>query len=73
MKMYQYKVAGAKGQQEEIWVCEECRKANGDLIFDGRWKLIGKEDNAEQVCARCVVHAEAVETQATESTQQQSL
>jgi len=53
MKMFQYVVISSKGKQEEIWVCEHCRKKHADQSFDGNWRLIDKCISGNMECAMC--------------------
>jgi hypothetical protein len=53
MKMFQYLTMTDEGQQEEIWVCEYCRRQNYKNILVGNWRLIDKHDATDCDCARC--------------------
>jgi hypothetical protein len=53
MKMFQYITIDSKGQLEEIWACENCRKKNSIQILKGKWRLIDKCENANFECDNC--------------------
>ena len=40
MNKYKYQISGNTDQ--EIWVCDACKKVNNDLILMGKWKLIDR-------------------------------
>ena len=59
MIMFQYITINSKGQSEEIWVCENCRKKNSIQILRTNWRLIDKCENANFECGIC--HARQTE------------
>lgn len=52
MKMFQYIILHKDANKREIWVCNKCKKENNGLILEGKWKLIGKSDDAKP-CGLC--------------------
>ena len=38
---------------DQIWVCEECKKKNNELILLKFWKLIGRSVDSEEGCELC--------------------
>ena len=54
MKHYQYITKDKTNQEVEIWVCESCRKRNSNLILEGKWRLIGRQENSDRVCNECL-------------------
>ncbi len=63
MKMFQYITIDSKGRQEEIWVCEDCRKKNSIQILKGKWRLIDKCENVNIECDNCRAMQPEVEQQ----------
>lgn len=61
MVMFQYITTNSKGQSEEIWACENCRKKNSIQILRTNWRLIDKCENANFECDNC--HAIQTETE----------
>lgn len=53
MKYYQYITKEKASPEEELWVCEGCRKLNSNLILEGKWRLIGKIENGDMTCDEC--------------------
>lgn len=51
MNKYKYQISSKTDQ--EIWVCEACKKANTQLILTGKWKLIDRRNNAKIPCGVC--------------------
>ncbi len=59
MKRYKYQVTGDENTPE-IWVCEVCKKANGERILLGKWKLIDRREQYDVPCALCAGKQTAV-------------
>ncbi|MEW6593330.1 MAG: hypothetical protein AB1413_00505 [Thermodesulfobacteriota bacterium] len=59
MKRYKYHVTGDP-HTPEIWVCEACKKANGERILLGKWKLIDRREHYDVPCALCAENLTAV-------------
>jgi hypothetical protein len=51
MIKYKYQISGKT--DEEIWVCEACKKGKNDLILTGKWKLIDRSDDSGISCSLC--------------------
>jgi hypothetical protein len=51
MIKYKYQISGKT--DEEIWVCEACRKVKNELILTGKWKLIDRCSDSGIPCAIC--------------------
>lgn len=54
MKYFQYLTKEKTGDNEELWVCEECRRLNNNLILEGKWRLIGKKETDQEACGECM-------------------
>ena len=54
MKYYQYITKDKVNPEEEFWVCENCRKRNSSLILEGKWRLIGRQENGDRACNECL-------------------
>ena len=52
MKRFKYQISH-KGDQKETWVCENCKKANNELILKGIWKLVDRKNDARIKCGIC--------------------
>ncbi|MCX5875245.1 MAG: hypothetical protein NT087_02875 [Deltaproteobacteria bacterium] len=48
MKRFKYQMKDSK----ELWVCEDCKKAQADLILLKSWRLIDKK-NDDSACEYC--------------------
>ena len=48
---YKYQTSGKTDQ--EIWVCEACKKGNSQLILTGKWKLIDRSSDSGIPCVIC--------------------
>lgn len=53
MKQYKYVAYNKTGQDVEFWVCESCRKQNNNLILEGKWRLIDRQDEGIISCSEC--------------------
>jgi len=51
MNKYKYKTTNKANQ--EIWVCEACKKGKIDSILTGNWKLIDRSADPKIQCAVC--------------------
>jgi hypothetical protein len=51
MNRYKYLISDKTDQ--EIWVCETCKKGNNKLILAGKWKLVDKCSDDGIPCAIC--------------------
>jgi hypothetical protein len=51
MNIFKYQISDKPDQ--EIWVCEACKKGNNKLILTGKWKLIDKCSDDGIPCAIC--------------------
>jgi hypothetical protein len=51
MTKYKYPISGKTDQ--EIWVCEACKKGNNQLILTGKWKLIDRCSDKKILCSLC--------------------
>lgn len=60
MNKYQYQLSGKKDQ--EIWVCEACKKSNKEPILTGKWKLIDRCGDRGIKCFLCEVNEIAQES-----------
>ena len=54
MTHYQYLTKDRANPDGEFWVCENCRKKNNSLILEGKWRLIGKQENSDRICNECL-------------------
>ena len=54
MKYYQYITKYKMTPDVELWVCEICRKKNSNLILEGKWRLIGRQETGHRVCNECL-------------------
>lgn len=53
MKYYQYITKEKTSPEEELWVCEDCRKLNSNRILEGKWRLIGRQESDAITCDAC--------------------
>ena len=51
MNKYKYQVSDKTDQ--EVWVCEACKKGKNELILTGKWKLIDRCSDSGIPCAIC--------------------
>jgi ribosomal protein L37AE/L43A len=51
MNKYKYKTTNKANQ--EIWVCETCKKGEMESILTGNWKLIDRSADPDIRCAVC--------------------
>lgn len=51
MNKYKYQISDKIDQ--EIWVCEACKKGNNQLILTGKWKLIDRSGDSGILCSLC--------------------
>ncbi len=51
MNKFQYQISDKTDQQ--IWVCEACKKGHNELILTGKWKLIDRCNDSETLCTLC--------------------
>jgi len=51
MSRYQYQIS--EKSEQEIWVCETCKKGKSQLILTGKWKLVGRCSDGEILCSLC--------------------
>jgi len=64
MQRFKYRIRNAAGDFREAWVCEPCKKENGDNILLGKWKLIARHEGNDIRCTICDdLTAEDAETQ----------
>lgn len=54
MNKFKYQISDKTDQ--EIWVCEACKKRNNQLILTGKWKLIDRSDDSVNLCSLCDVN-----------------
>jgi hypothetical protein len=64
VKRFQYLIVDSSGLQQEIWVCEQCRKQNCENILTGRWRLVDKSETADFDCRRCLGKGETIKVTA---------
>jgi len=48
---FKYQISDKTDQ--EIWVCEACKKGNNQLILTGKWKLIDRCSDSGILCSLC--------------------
>jgi len=48
---FKYQISDKKNQ--EIWVCEICKKGKTQLILTGKWKLIDRSGDSGILCSLC--------------------
>jgi len=51
MNKFKYQISDKKNQ--EIWVCEVCKKGKTQLILSGKWKLIDRSSDDNIKCFLC--------------------
>ncbi len=51
--MNKYKYITTNKSNQEIWVCETCKKGEIEPILTGNWKLIDRSVDPEIRCAVC--------------------
>ncbi|MDD3816059.1 MAG: hypothetical protein PHZ02_15600 [Desulfocapsaceae bacterium] len=51
MNKYKYRTLSKTNQ--EIWVCEACKKEKIESILTGKWKLIDRSTEPDILCAVC--------------------
>jgi len=51
MNKYKYKITNKDNQ--EIWVCETCKKGEIEAILTGNWKLIDRSADPNILCTVC--------------------
>ena len=51
MSKYKYQISEKTDQ--EIWVCEACKKGRNQLILTGKWKLVDRCSDEEIQCSLC--------------------
>ena len=51
MNKYKYRITNKANQ--EIWVCEVCKKREIESILTGEWKLIDRSADPDIPCAVC--------------------
>jgi hypothetical protein len=51
MNKYKYRTLSKTNQ--EIWVCEACKKGKIESILTGNWKLIDRSTEADILCTIC--------------------
>ncbi len=51
MNKYKYQISDKTNQ--EIWVCEVCKKGKTQLILAGKWKLIDRTSDDGIKCSLC--------------------
>jgi len=51
MIKYKYRISGEP--EQEIWVCESCKKGKTELILAGKWKLIDRCCKDCHMCLLC--------------------
>jgi hypothetical protein len=51
MNKYKYQISDKTDQ--EIWVCEVCKKGKNQLILTGKWKLIDRCSDSGIPCEIC--------------------
>lgn len=51
MNKFKYQISDKPDQ--EIWVCEACKKGNNQLILTGKWKLIDRCSDKKILCFLC--------------------
>jgi hypothetical protein len=51
MNKYKYRITNKINQ--EIWVCETCKKGAIESILTGQWKLIDRSVDPKILCAVC--------------------
>jgi len=51
MNTYKYRITNKANQ--EIWVCEVCKKGNIESILTGNWKLIDRSADPDILCTVC--------------------
>ncbi len=47
---YQYATGKKHSYRKEVWVCDECRKANSELILIGKWRLVDRNSDPKLEC-----------------------
>lgn len=52
MNRFKYHVVSETPDQE-IWVCEACKKGNNELILTGKWKLVDRCNDGTIPCEVC--------------------
>lgn len=60
MKKFKY-LTSSNGDQDEICVCDACKKANMENILIGKWRLIDRWDDSGTFCDLCQINAVANE------------
>jgi hypothetical protein len=51
MNNYKYKTTNKANQ--EIWVCETCKKGKIEFILTGQWKLLDRSTDPKILCVVC--------------------
>ncbi len=51
MNKYKYKTTNKANQ--EIWICEACKKGKIEFILTGQWKLLDRSTDPKILCAVC--------------------
>jgi len=51
--MNKYKYRTTNKDNQEIWVCEACKKGVIEYILTGQWKLIDRSTEPDILCAVC--------------------
>ena len=51
MSKYKYRITNKSNQ--EIWVCETCKKGEMESILTGDWKLIDRSADPKILCTVC--------------------
>ncbi|MDD3815432.1 MAG: hypothetical protein PHZ02_12400 [Desulfocapsaceae bacterium] len=51
MNKYKYRTLSKTNQ--EVWVCEACKKEKIESILTGKWKLIDRSTEPDILCAVC--------------------
>ena len=51
--MNKYKYQTSDKANQEIWICEACKKGKIESILTGKWKLIDRSTEPGVLCAVC--------------------
>lgn len=51
MNKFKYQISDKPDQ--EIWVCEACKRGKNQLILTGKWKLIDRCNDSRISCSLC--------------------
>lgn len=51
MNKYKYQISDKANQ--EVWICEVCKKGKIESILTGKWKLIDRSTEPAILCAVC--------------------